>query len=157
MLQPLPDLLDRIEIALVAANGVGRGRAVDLRLDDHGERRARGELELLAATIEPLRELLADRAWIMGDEYSVADIAVFPWYGGMVKGWLYSAGEFLSVHEYKNVLRWAVQTEARYIGMIGSKRKVLNVIRELEKEGAPREAFERLMRAALGQKADGST
>jgi GST-like protein len=32
---------------------------------------------------------------------------VFPWYGGLVKGWLYSAGEFLSVHEYKNVLRWA--------------------------------------------------
>ena len=42
------------------------------------------------------------------------------------------------------VLRWAVATPARYIAMIGSKRKVINVIRELEKEGIPREAFERV-------------
>jgi xanthine dehydrogenase accessory factor len=42
------------------------------------------------------------------------------------------------------VLRWAIQTPARYVGMIGSKRKTLNVIQELEKEGMPRERFERL-------------
>lgn len=42
------------------------------------------------------------------------------------------------------VLRWAVQTEARYIAMIGSKRKVIGVIRELEREGIPRSAFERV-------------
>jgi len=42
------------------------------------------------------------------------------------------------------VLKWAVSTEARYIAMIGSKRKVLGVIRELEKDGIPRETFERL-------------
>lgn len=42
------------------------------------------------------------------------------------------------------VLRWAVTTSARYISMIGSKRKVINVIRELEKEGVPPEAFERI-------------
>jgi len=42
------------------------------------------------------------------------------------------------------VLKWAVGTEARYIAMIGSKRKVLNVVRELEKEGIPREKFERI-------------
>ena len=42
------------------------------------------------------------------------------------------------------VLRWAVGTTARYIAMIGSKRKVINVIKELEKEGIPREAFERI-------------
>jgi xanthine dehydrogenase accessory factor len=42
------------------------------------------------------------------------------------------------------VLRWAVTTQARYIAMIGSKRKVISVVRELEKEGMPRAAFERL-------------
>jgi xanthine dehydrogenase accessory factor len=42
------------------------------------------------------------------------------------------------------VLKWAVSTEARYIAMIGSKRKVLGVIRELEKDGIPRETVERL-------------
>jgi xanthine dehydrogenase accessory factor len=42
------------------------------------------------------------------------------------------------------VLKWAVGTNARYIAMIGSKRKVLNVVRELEKEGIPRENFERI-------------
>ena len=47
------------------------------------------------------------------------------------------------------VLRWAVATDARYIAMIGSKRKVIGVIRELEKEGIPRQAFER-MHAPMG-------
>jgi len=42
------------------------------------------------------------------------------------------------------VLRWAVGTEARYVSMIGSKRKVLNVIKELEKEGIARERMERV-------------
>jgi xanthine dehydrogenase accessory factor len=42
------------------------------------------------------------------------------------------------------VLRWAVGTNARYVAMIGSKRKVLNVVRELEKEGIPAASFERL-------------
>ena len=42
------------------------------------------------------------------------------------------------------VLRWAVQTNARYVSMIGSKRKVLNVIRELEKEGLPSQCFEKI-------------
>ena len=39
--------------------------------------------------------------------YTIADMAIFPWYGGLVKGWLYGAGEFLSVQDYKNVQRWA--------------------------------------------------
>ena len=42
------------------------------------------------------------------------------------------------------VLKWAVMTQARYVAMIGSKRKVINVIKELEKEGIPRSAFERI-------------
>jgi GST-like protein len=40
-------------------------------------------------------------------------MAIFPWYGGLVKGWLYSAAEFLSVDEYKNVQRWASMLSAR--------------------------------------------
>jgi GST-like protein len=47
------------------------------------------------------------------DDYSIADIAVWPWYGGLVKGLLYGAGEFLSVHEYTHVVRWADQIGAR--------------------------------------------
>ncbi|PWE49280.1 glutathione-dependent disulfide-bond oxidoreductase [Thioclava sp. NG1] len=57
--------------------------------------------------LDVLDRRLAETAYLGGDEYTIADIAVFPWYGGLVKGWLYDAAEFLSVHEYKNVLRWA--------------------------------------------------
>ncbi|OWY13412.1 MULTISPECIES: glutathione-dependent disulfide-bond oxidoreductase [Thioclava] len=57
--------------------------------------------------LDVLDRRLAETPYLAGDEYTIADIAVFPWYGGLVKGWLYDAAEFLSVHEYKNVLRWA--------------------------------------------------
>ena len=50
---------------------------------------------------------LSETPYIVGDAYTIADIAIFPWYGGLVKGWQYSAGDFLSVQEYKHVLRWA--------------------------------------------------
>ncbi len=63
--------------------------------------------------LDVLDRRLAHSEYLAGDEYTIADIAVFPWYGGMVKGWLYDAGEFLSVHEYKNVLRWADTLLAR--------------------------------------------
>jgi GST-like protein len=63
--------------------------------------------------LDVLDRRLAQNEYLGGNEYTIADIAVFPWYGGMVKGWLYSAGEFLSVHEYKNVLRWADTLLAR--------------------------------------------
>lgn len=56
---------------------------------------------------------LADNRYMAGDDYTIADMAIWPWYGGMVKGWNYGAAEFLSVHEYKNVLRWADQIYAR--------------------------------------------
>src|SRR5690606_10664401 len=56
---------------------------------------------------------LADHEFVAGDEYSIADMAIFPWYGGMVLGRSYNAAEFLSVHEYKNLLRWAQQIDAR--------------------------------------------
>ncbi|MFA6265146.1 MAG: glutathione-dependent disulfide-bond oxidoreductase [Pseudolabrys sp.] len=63
--------------------------------------------------LDVLDRQLAANEYIAGDAYTIADIAIFPWYGGLVKGWLYGAAEFLSVHEYKNVNRWADQLLAR--------------------------------------------
>ncbi|OWY08835.1 hypothetical protein B6V72_18380 [Thioclava sp. F34-6] len=57
--------------------------------------------------LDVLDRRLAETADLRGDDYTIADIAIFPWYDGFVKGWLYDAAEFLSVHEYKNVLHWA--------------------------------------------------
>ncbi|SAK81110.1 glutathione S-transferase domain-containing protein [Caballeronia calidae] len=57
--------------------------------------------------LDVLDKRLADSAYIAGDAYTIADIAIFPWYGGLVNGWLYDAAEFLSVHEYRHVRRWA--------------------------------------------------
>jgi GST-like protein len=57
--------------------------------------------------LDVLDKALAKTPFIAGDEYTIADIAIFPWYGMLVKGKLYDAAEFLSVHEYPNVLRWA--------------------------------------------------
>lgn len=54
-----------------------------------------------------LDKRLADNEYLSGKNYTIADIAVFPWYGGLAKGWLYGAAEFLQVQEYKNVQRWA--------------------------------------------------
>jgi GST-like protein len=56
---------------------------------------------------------LATRTYLIGDDYTIADMAVWPWYGALSKGLLYGAGEFLSVHEYTNVIRWADQIAAR--------------------------------------------
>ena len=53
------------------------------------------------------RRLAETGAYIAGPDYSIADIAIFPWYGGLVKGWAYGAGEFLSVQDYTHVLAWA--------------------------------------------------
>lgn len=63
--------------------------------------------------LDVLDRRLADNEFVGGAEYTVADMAIWPWYGGMVKGWNYNAGEFLSVQDYKNVLRWADQIFAR--------------------------------------------
>lgn len=63
--------------------------------------------------LDVLNRQLADRRYIAGDEYTVADMAIWPWYGAMVKGQLYDAGEFLSVHEYTNVLRWTDEIAQR--------------------------------------------
>ena len=53
---------------------------------------------------------LAESEYVAGGDYTIADMAIFPWYGGLAKGWSYgTAAEFLSVHEYRNVQRWADQ------------------------------------------------
>jgi GST-like protein len=59
--------------------------------------------------LDVLDRQLADNEYIAGDNYTIADIAIFPWYGGLVKGWLYGGAEFLSVQDYKHVNRWADQ------------------------------------------------
>ena len=57
--------------------------------------------------LDVLDKQLAENEYIAGQAYTIADIAIWPWYGGLVKGWLYEAGEFLSVQDYKHVQRWA--------------------------------------------------
>jgi GST-like protein len=57
--------------------------------------------------LDVLDRRLAESEYIAGAAYTIADIAIFPWYGGLAKGWLYGAGEFLSVADYHNVQRWA--------------------------------------------------
>ncbi len=57
--------------------------------------------------LDVLDRRLGESKYLAGDDYTIADIAVWPWYGGLAKGLLYGAGEFLAVHEYKNVQRWA--------------------------------------------------
>jgi GST-like protein len=57
--------------------------------------------------LDVLDRRLAENAYIVGSTYTIADMAIFPWYGGLAKGWLYGAAEFLSVQDYKNVQRWA--------------------------------------------------
>jgi GSH-dependent disulfide-bond oxidoreductase len=57
--------------------------------------------------LDVLDRRLAETEYIGGSNYTIADIAIFPWYGWLVKGWLYSAAEFLSVGDYKHVHRWA--------------------------------------------------
>jgi GST-like protein len=56
--------------------------------------------------LDVLDRHLADRRYLVGDDYSIADMAVWPWYGALVKGQLYGAGEFLQVENYGHVLRW---------------------------------------------------
>lgn len=63
--------------------------------------------------LDVLDRRLADSEYLAGDTYTVADIAVWPWYGGMAKGLLYEGGEFLQVQEYKNLIRWTDQIAER--------------------------------------------
>ena len=71
--------------------------------------------------LDVLDRNLANREFLAGSDYTIADIATFPWYGGMVMGKLYDAGEFLDVASYKNVVRWAEQIAERP-GVIRGRR-----------------------------------
>ena len=63
--------------------------------------------------LDVLDRRLAENAYLAGDEYTIADMAVWAWYGALAKGLLYGGGEFLQVQEYKNVLRWTDGIAAR--------------------------------------------
>ena len=63
--------------------------------------------------MDVLDRCLAENRYVAGDEYTIADMAIWPWYGGMAKGLLYDAGEFLQVQDYRNVIRWADEIAAR--------------------------------------------
>jgi GSH-dependent disulfide-bond oxidoreductase len=63
--------------------------------------------------LDVLDKALASREFINGESYSIADMAIWPWYGALAKGILYEAGEFLQVSDYKNVVRWADQIAER--------------------------------------------
>jgi GST-like protein len=63
--------------------------------------------------LDVLDRRLGETRYIAGDEYTIADIAIWPWYGALAKGQLYGAGEFLQVQEYANVLRWTNEIAQR--------------------------------------------
>lgn len=63
--------------------------------------------------LDVLDKQLAKHTYIAGDEYSIADIAIWPWYGNLVLGTVYNAAEFLDVVSYQNVVRWAKVIEQR--------------------------------------------
>ncbi|WP_224815904.1 glutathione-dependent disulfide-bond oxidoreductase [Hasllibacter sp. MH4015] len=63
--------------------------------------------------LDVLNRHLAENEWMAGGAYTIADMAIWPWYGRTVMGESYDAGEFLSVHEYEHVIEWAKRIEAR--------------------------------------------
>ena len=63
--------------------------------------------------LDVLDRRLAESPYLAGDDYTIADIATWPWYGALAKGLLYGAGEFLQVQEYSHVLRWTDQIAQR--------------------------------------------
>ncbi|WP_396588571.1 glutathione-dependent disulfide-bond oxidoreductase [Bermanella sp. R86510] len=63
--------------------------------------------------LDVLDRQLANNQYIAGDEYTIADMAIWPWYGALVKNKVYDAAEFLQAHEYTNVLRWTDEIAQR--------------------------------------------
>jgi len=88
---------------------------------------------------------LATHEYLAGSDYTIADIAVWPWFGGMVRGLLYKAAEFLSVHEYTHVVRWAntiAERSGRYAGSDGNKTRA--ILRWLLRERHDASDFDKL-------------
>ena len=63
--------------------------------------------------LDVLNQRLANNRFIGGDDYTIADMSIWPWYGSLAKGERYDSGEFLQVHEYTHVIRWANEIEER--------------------------------------------
>jgi GST-like protein len=63
--------------------------------------------------LDVLDRRLAESRYVAGDDYTIADMAIWPWYGALVKGQVYEAGEFLQVQDYTNVLRWTNEIAQR--------------------------------------------
>ncbi len=63
--------------------------------------------------LDVLNRHLADNQYMAGEAYTIADMAIYPWYGALVKGLVYDAGEFLQVQEYTHVLRWTDELSQR--------------------------------------------
>ena len=86
--------------------------------------------------LDVLDRQLAEHRYVAGEDYTIADMAIWPWYGGMVRGEAYDAAEFLSVHEYQHVVRWAEEIAARPAVIRG--RKVNRVRGKPEEQVAER-------------------
>lgn len=71
--------------------------------------------------LDVLDQRLGDNRFLAGENYSIADIAAFPWYGGIVLNETYAAAEFLSAHQYSHVLRWAKEIASRPAVIRGRK------------------------------------
>lgn len=84
--------------------------------------------------LDVLERQLAKHRYVAGEHYSIADMAIFPWYGWLVLGELYDAAEFLSVHEYVHVRRWADEIAARPAVIRGRK---VNRVRGKPEEQVP--------------------
>ncbi|MFC5512305.1 glutathione-dependent disulfide-bond oxidoreductase [Massilia jejuensis] len=84
--------------------------------------------------LDVLDRELAGKRYIAGGDYTIADMAIWPWYGALVQGELYEAGEFLSVHEYQHVRRWADEIAARPAVIRGRK---VNKVRGKPEEQVP--------------------
>ena len=87
----------------------------DVRADLVAELEQVGQrfLQPVDRQLDVLDRRLAESEYIAGADYTIADMAIWPWYGALVKGLVYDAGTFLQVHEYKNVLRWTDQIAER--------------------------------------------
>lgn len=84
--------------------------------------------------LDVLDRQLANHRYVAGEEYTIADMAIWPWYGNLVLGELYEAAEFLSVHEYRHVRRWAEEVAARPAVIRGRK---VNRVRGNPEEQVP--------------------
>ena len=63
--------------------------------------------------MDVLNRRLSESPYVGGDTYTIADMAIWPWYGALAKGQIYEAGEFLQVQEYTHVIRWADELAKR--------------------------------------------